>query len=315
MKKFVVLSAISFLILAFGATVYGQEKAPALEFKASGFIDVITEYLMNVPQPGAATSATGPTSTNSVVYGPPPAYFLPTYDGATDRAFDKNMSYVENRGRLRFDAIMGKDVSGTFFFEFDSTRWGERAPAGAQRNYSGHWGVADRSSLELKNMFLTFGVPFMPIPTTVIAGIHGMAVRPDMFLLTDGPGVTASFKIDPATIKFIWAKALENRDWAADDDDLYVIEANAKIQTLTPGVYFSNFHQNSYPHTVEGAPSYRANVYYGGAYLDGKVGPVNLNFDFVYDWGKIKDRRQNVAARGDDVDLSGWIPDSLRVRC
>ena len=53
MKKFVVLSLISFLILAFGATVYGQEKAPALEFKASGWMDVISEYRMNVPQPGA----------------------------------------------------------------------------------------------------------------------------------------------------------------------------------------------------------------------------------------------------------------------
>ena len=40
MKKFTVLTLIGLLILAFGVTAYSQEKAPVLEFKASGFIDV-----------------------------------------------------------------------------------------------------------------------------------------------------------------------------------------------------------------------------------------------------------------------------------
>ncbi len=70
MKKFVVLSLISFLILAFGATVYSQEKAPTLEFKASGFIDVITEYMVNVPNPGLATTAGGGTWATDVVFNP-----------------------------------------------------------------------------------------------------------------------------------------------------------------------------------------------------------------------------------------------------
>ncbi len=50
MKKFVVLSFVSFLILAFGSVVYGQEKAPVLEFKASGFIDAQSLWFKNVPQ-------------------------------------------------------------------------------------------------------------------------------------------------------------------------------------------------------------------------------------------------------------------------
>jgi len=306
MKKFVVLSLISFLILAFGATVYGQEKAPVLEFKASGFMDVISEYKQNVPQPGAATSANGPTSTNSVVYGAPPAYMRPHLNGVGDQSFDKKEAYMEGRGRLKFDAIMGKEVSGTFQFEFDSTRWGERAPAGAQRNYSGHWGVADRSSLELKHMYFAFGLPWIPVPTTIQAGIQPIGIRPSIFLSTDGPAITAAFKIDPAYVKLIWAKALENRDWAGDDDDVYGIEANAKISTFTLGGYWVLFNFNSYPHTVEGVPGYRADVWWAGLYLDGKLGPVNLNFDFCYDDGTIEDRRQAVAARAKDVDLSGW---------
>jgi hypothetical protein len=305
MKKFVVLSSISFLILAFGATVYGQEKAPALDFKASGFIDAIAEYNINVPQPGAGLSASGGTSTNSVVYGPPPAYLLPKAEGGDDQAFDKKKAYMESRGRLRFDALMGKEMQGTFQFEFDSTRWGERAPSGAQRNYSGHWGVADRSSLELKHLYFTFGVPWIPVQTTLTAGIQPFYVRPSIFMGTDGPGITASFKIDPATIKLMWAKPLEGRDWAADDDDMYGIEANAKVSTFTVGGYWVLFNENSYPHTVEPVPGFRSDVWWGGLYLDGKLGPVILNFDFCYDDGTIESRTQD-AGRPKDVDLSGW---------
>src|SRR4030042_404000 len=213
MKKFVVLSLISFLILAFGATGYGQEKAPALEFKASGWMDVISEYRMNGPQPGGGTSAHGGTSTNNVVYGAPPAFRQPTANGASDLAFDKTEAYMEGRGRLKFDALMGKEMSGTFQFEFDSTRWGERVPAGstAQRNYSGFWGVAGRSSLELQHMYMTFGMPWIPIQTVIQAGIQPIGIRPSIFMSTDGPAITAAMKIDPLWIKFIYAKDLEGR--------------------------------------------------------------------------------------------------------
>jgi hypothetical protein len=354
MKKFVVLSLISFLILAFGATVYGQEKAPVLEFKASGWFDVISEYRMNVIQPGAGTSAAGGTSTNDVVYGAPPAVYLPygvqtpktasstlvtntvksgdvvvggpyttgattppdylVYRPATADVYGKGSAYnkktanMEGRGRLKFDALMGKEMSGTFQFEFDSTRWGERIPAGstAQRNYSGFWGVADRSSLELKHMYMTFGMPWIPVPTTIQAGIQPIGIRPSIFMSTDGPAVTAAFKLDPAYIKLIWAKALEGRDWAADDDDVYAIEANAKIQTFTIGGYYALFNWNTYPAAGEGTagwPLYTANVWWAGLYVDGKLGPVILNFDFAYDNGTIEAKGSNTPK---DVDVSGW---------
>jgi hypothetical protein len=303
MKKFVVLSLISFLILAFGATVYGQEKAPVLEFKASGFMDVITEMNRNVPQPGSGTSASGSTSINDVVYSPPIGYFMPTVDGVADKAFNQEQAYMEGRGRLKFDAIMGKEMMGTFQFEFDSTRWGERAPSGAQRNFAGHWGVADRSAMELKHMYFTFGVPWIPVQTTIQAGIQPIGIRPSIFLSTDGPGITAGFKIDPAYIKLIWAKALENEDWASDDADLYAIEANAKIQTFTLGGYFLLFNMNSYPVGDSASPTNRSDVWWAGFYADGKVGPLLLNFDFAYDKGKVEDRGD---FKADDVKFSGW---------
>ena len=303
MKKFVILSLIGLLIMAFGITAYAQEKAPVLEFKASGFLDVISEYIRNVPQPGAATSAAGGTSTNDVQFGPPAAYMLP----AARQAFDQKMAYMESRGRLRFDAMMGKEVTGTFFFEFDSTRWGERVPAGstAQRNYSGFWGVADRSSLELKNMFITFAVPYfgLPVPMTVQAGIHPLVIRPGVFLATDGPGITLAAKVDPVNIKLAWFKALENRDWAADDIDLYALEASAKISTFTVGGYLVDFNANTYP-LGDGDPNYSSNIWWFGAYADAQAGPLNLNLDLIFDKGSVKDRRNLAQAR--DVKYSGW---------
>jgi hypothetical protein len=44
-----------------------------------------------------------------------------------------------------------------------------------------------------------------------------------------------------------------------------------------------------------------------GAYADGKVGPVNLNFDFVLDSGKVEDARDLSAAnRAADVKFKGF---------
>ena len=82
--------------------------------------------MVNVPQAGNATSAAGATGPVNNFFGPPVAYMMP----GNNQAFDKKMGYMENRGRLKFDAIMGKEMMGTFFFEIDSTRWGERIPAG-----------------------------------------------------------------------------------------------------------------------------------------------------------------------------------------
>jgi hypothetical protein len=284
--------------------------------------------MMNVPNPGLATTAGGGTWAGDTLYNPFRGFSTPTTGqttpghymvpggtlGTADQAYNQTMAYVENRGRLKFDAIMGKEMSGTFFFEFDSLRWGERAGSGAQRQQAGHWGVADRSALELKHMYMTFGVPFIPVPTTVMAGIIPIGIRPGVFLATDGPGVTAAFKIDPANIKLIWAKAGENRDWASDDSDLYAIEANAKLGTITLGGYYVFFNMNTYgladnlASTTSGgltSPNASSAMNWAGFYADGKLGPLNLNFDFIYDWGKNEDRR-DTGTRARDVDFSGW---------
>jgi hypothetical protein len=175
-------------------------------------------------------------------------------------------------------------------------------------------------------MFLTFGMPWIPIPVTVQGGIIPMAIRPGAFLATDGPGIQAAVKVDPATIRLIWMKAVENKDWAADDADLYAIEASAKISTMTVGGYALNFNMNSYPAgdgqaalpnpntvpaatlpagAVVGEPNFSSNMWWYGIYATGKLGPVNLSADLVFNKGKVEDRR-NLSPKARDVDYSGW---------
>ena len=78
-----------------------------------------------------------------------------------------------------------------------------------------------------------------------------------------------------------------------DDSDMYGLNVNAKIGTLTVGGFGLYYNFNSYPLSFNSATgaftgTQRANFWYLGAYTDGKVGPVNINFDFAYEKGKVK---------------------------
>ena len=376
MKKLVVLSLVGLSILAFGAIGYAQqlyelekgkptiisqpginnppfqtqnysevvvgEKPPVLEFKASGFIDVIGEMNKNVPQmsPNPWTDFSAGTLFGVNRIFAPQSSLGTITSGALQgaprgAAFNNKQSYMETRARLRFDALMGKQVSGTFIFEIDATRWGERNGLGAQRNQAGDWN-ADSASVEVKNAFITFALPpIIPVPVTINAGILPLVTRP-VVQYTDGTGINITFKPDPAQITLIWMKALENQDWASDDADVYGIQAKVNVGTLTLGGYVSYYNMNTYPFQSSGAfnmyavnpaapgvaggnSAYNSNYLinntadfsWWGLYVDGKVGPVNINTDFVYDYGY-------VVAHGDTaftnnvlserkVDYRGWI--------
>jgi hypothetical protein len=297
MKKFVVLSLIGLFVLAFG-TAYAQEKPPVLEFKASGFIDTQTFWFKNVA-----------TSASSGIYGPPSSTFQPQLPGTTAASFDKTGAYLETRARLKFDAIMEKALSGTIFFEMDSSRWGETTPAADQRNAMGTTSTSgDRGALEIKNCYLDFGVPVIPVPITVRVGLQPLGVRPDMVMTTDGMGVTLGIRpMDPLTVGLLWAKYIEGKDTASDDSDAYGLTLAYKIQTFTLGAYGLYFNMNTYPFntvtfTYGASASHRADFYWFGVYADGKAGPVNLKADFVYDTGEVKGRNPTYQ----DVDYQGW---------
>jgi len=315
MKKFTVLFLAGLLILAFGVTANAQ--APKLEFKASGFIDAQTFYGYNVPQYNGGAGLYGTTPANYA--GSPFGGIGPGAAG-----WNKADTHWESRAHLKFDAIMGPNLSGTIFFEIDDKRWGAPFASypgnGREESMFGAW-TTDRLAVEVKNIYIDFGLPYfgIPVPITMRVGAQTIGIRPQILMASDGMGITAGIKIDPVLIAPIYAKALEGNDFQDDDVDVYGLHANVKLGTFTVGGYGLYWRANSYPLWVTaptGIPGFpatlnptvagsnKAHIWWFGAYADGKAGPVNINFDFVYDNGWVEQANGFVGAP--HVKYEGW---------
>jgi hypothetical protein len=210
---------------------------------------------------------------------------------------------------LVFDAIMSKELSGRLAMEIDAMRWGEN-PANTGAGNTGRW-RADANSIEIKHAYMDVGLPYfgIPVPMTIRVGLQPLGVRPHILMITDGMGVTGGIKIDPVLVAPMWGKPLEGKDAAADDVDFYGLHANAKLGTLTVGGYGIYFNCNTYPlnevtSTYGLTPANEADFWWFGGYVDGTAGPVNIQFDAIYDYGKVEARGASTAR---DVDYRGWI--------
>jgi hypothetical protein len=305
MKKFTVISLAVLLILAFGATAYAQVK---LDFRASGSIDAQTHYSVNVP----------PLSPNgNPIYGVGGSNVGYTTKTA---ALDRTVSYWDSRMSLRFEAVMGKELSGVLQFEIDAGRWGgnpgRTLTALSDANNYGYWST-DRTAVEVKYVYIDVGLPYMgiPVPMTVRVGAQPLAIRPWFFAATDGMGVSAGIQIDPVNINPFYFKPGEGVDWSADDTDIYGLQVNAKLGTFTVGGYGLYANMNSYPmwvgSTVGAISGYagiypqipgpaQADMWWIGLYADGKAGPVNIQFDGNFDRGKV------VQSGFGSVQYQGW---------
>ena len=337
MRKLTVLSLAGLLILAFSAVGYAQ--APKLEFRASGFIDAQTFIGEGVPQYNTGAGIYKVTNGNYqqlVNFAPgvsptPTAGLLAGATAVNSQGWNRTQSNWEGRAHLKFDAVMGPNLSGTIYFEIDTFRYGSVFNGTAiqrEANNFGAW-TTDRAAVEVKNIYIDVGLPYfgIPVPITVRVGAQPIGVRPNMMVYSDGTGVTAGLKIDPVMIMPIYAKALENLDFADDDVDVWGLHANAKLGTFTVGAYGLAYRMNTYPFYVlqaangtiippdfGGLPAqmtgiinqipgtFKSHMYWMGAYADGKAGPVNLNFDFVYDYGSV-DERNSYAP---NVKYEGW---------
>jgi len=346
MKKFIVFTLFGLLIMAFSGMAYAQK----LEFKASGAIDADFVWETNVPFYFGSVATAHARHDGLFQTWITPAFYGPTTatPGLRTGGLDRPAMYLYSRGLLKFDAVMSKELSGTIYFEIDGFRWGAGpgsagAPGGmltqaGERNTLGVWS-ADRAAVEVKNVYIDFGLPYfgIPVPMTVRVGVQPFGVRPNIFLYTDGAGFTAGIKVDPVMIIPMWAKIHAGTDFASDDATLYGLHTNAKIGTFTVGGYALNYNMNTYPLTyatgviwasnlvgsstsafstsssygVYIAGTQRADFWWFGVYADGKAGPVNLNLDFVYDQGKVERRDKQISAAApriseEEVKYSGW---------
>jgi hypothetical protein len=281
MKKFIALSILGLLIMAFSATVYAQ---PKLTFSARGYIEFVTYLEQN-----RAVGAGGNFATFLAPANMPDTPFLPA---SSTGAWNRTQSYWEERARLIFDFIMDKSLSGTVGFELDSSRMGE----GNVYTQMGAWNT-DQTVVEIMYAYITAALPYIgiPIPMTVRAGIQPLATRPNVFLYTDGPAITGTLNIDPVLIGITVAKPFEGKEAVADDIDVYGLTASAKLGTISVGGYGYYYNMNTYPlntySTVYGVTNpFYADMWWFGLYSDGKLGPINYNFDAVMDYGKVKIR-------------------------
>ena len=313
MKKYAVLWLAGLLILAFSSAGYAQ--LPKLDFKASGMLDTQTFWDENVPPRNTSAGIHSVTSSNINAFTKAP---LPP--NLPDKALDKKVAYWDQRAHLRFDATMGKELSGTVMFELDATRWGGPSNSTAFMRESGNFGswATDRTAVEIKNIYLNVGLPYfgIPVPMTMSIGAQPLQIRPNVLVSTDGTGITGGIKVDPVTIIPYYFKALEGVDWNSDDVDVWGLRADAKIGKLTIGGYGLYYNMNTYPLQVAapiaGFPAtlqpsvngtMKAHMWWFGAYVDGKMGPVDLNFDIVYDHG----RAFSVISDVENVTYSGWM--------
>ncbi len=286
MKKYIALSILGLLIMAFSATVYAQ---PKLDFKASGSFTMDTFWHQNVPSLNWNSSG-GPN-----IFGAPAAFSTPDA-----QAWNRPNAWVESEAHLKFDAIMGKELSGTIVFEIGSNRWGETGSGGDQM---GGW-TTDRTAVQVKHCYFDVALPYfgIPVPISMRFGAQELAMRPFVFLSNDGAGITGTIKVDPVNVDVYWFKAIEGVDWAADDVDVYGLHANTKIGPVTAGGYGFYYNMNTFP--LDAAQDYRADMLWLGVYADGKAGPVDINFDFIYDTGKVQNR---AVPSYSDVKYRGWM--------
>jgi hypothetical protein len=287
MKKLLTVTVAALLIVGLAATTY------AMEFKTSGFIRARTAWYVNTGDPG-------------------------TISAAADN-FDDSNAWMDARARLYLDFIASEDLMGSLRFEIDSTRWGEAA---GTRNTAGYWGT-DRAAFEVKQFYIDFKVPGIAefAPNRLRVGAQGLSIRSHVWTYVDGAGVRWQVDTGPVRHYFNWFKPWEGTDYQYDDSDLYIYRGILSLPDfpVRPGAFFAYLNSNDDPlgaGLALLAPGitdslFDGEYYWIGVNVDGKVGPVNLQTDFIYFGGTSE---PTSLAKGlalpaviDDVDFGGWL--------
>jgi hypothetical protein len=279
-----------------------------------------------VPAMAADLTATGFIGVSGVIFKniPPavPGFYMP---GAMNNELNKMGSYMALRGRLGFTLRASEDLYGFFMFEMDSNRFGEYGGGNGSRNQIGTFG-ADRNSVEIKSVYIDFRIP-PKLPVWARIGLQTYALRPQAgFLLFDAPGVALRSTIDPIKLNItgFFAKILDATPgvtsappsandpafWEAiTGSEMYGIDMNIPLTfspkfTIKPGGFFvyqairmdganagiggpGSPASTAYPINKFAALTEDAYLYWLGAYLNGKLGPLPMELDFIYQGGKV----------------------------
>jgi hypothetical protein len=292
------------LAVVVGLAITMAVPAMAADLTASGYIGISGVIMKNLA-PGVA------------------GYYMNTTFGGSE--LNRMGSYVSLRGRLGFNVRASEDLYGVFMLEMDSNQFGEWGATG-QRNVAGTFG-ADRNAVEIKSVYVDFRIPpKLPVWARIGIQTYMIRPQVG-FMMFDAAGVQLRSTINPIKLNITgsYAKMLSAstnigsasgnpRDlsyWeAVTGSELYALDMNIPLTfspkfSIKPGAFFA--YQDirlagdsagmgfggtpatgtGYPINKFGVGTDDAYLYWLGAYLNGKLGPLPMELDFIYQGGKV----------------------------
>jgi hypothetical protein len=225
------------------------------------------------------------------------------YSAAGAGYLDEMSSYMFMRGRLMIKAAASPDLYGVFYFEMDSSLFGEMVGG---RNHMGIW-QADQTAVEVKHVYIDFRVP-PKLPVWVRIGLMDFNLAPTVLLIADGTGAAARLKIDPIkmTVEARYAKVRDEDNFtAAQGIEIYQAIVTMPIGPVTPQVYFMYNNARYGNNNLVAGNLDHEQLWWMGLNLKGKIGLGSVTLvptvDLVWSDGR------GVISGGDDVDYGSWL--------
>jgi hypothetical protein len=270
MKKALLIGLVLGLVAAWAVP------AMAVDLTASGFIGVRGYVFKNAV--GAKPELAGGTIANAFHN-------------------DDMGSFINSRAELQFTLRASEDLYGIFKFRMDSGHFGSAA--------AGEWAAAGGGhiAVQVQELFMDFRVP-PKLPVWVRVGLQPVMIRPWLFSGSDFPGVSARLNVAPIKLDVTgyFVKMSDPDTWfAGDGAEFYAVDSKIPLSfgsvNIAPGVFFA--YQNI-RYSATANPDDQA-LWWLGVNADGKIGPVNMQVDFIYNGGTLHNETI------DDVSYSSWL--------
>jgi hypothetical protein len=214
-------------------------------------------------------------------------------------------TYISSRARLIFTLRASEDLYGVFGFKMDYHQAGAYVPATGAGPGSWYAVVGGQvRGIEIQNVFIDFRVP-PKLPVWFRVGMQNVFERGWVFLCADMPGVSMRVSVDPIKLALTgyFMKVLDQNDLgysAQYSGELYGVDAALPVDVgpihVRPGMYFFYQDLDTAGMNFVGPPPFRfffpevgikdTHLYWIGGFMDGKIGPVNTQVDFIYNGGR-----------------------------
>ncbi len=224
---------------------------------------------------------------------------------------DDTANWIDQRLRMYFDFIGSENLKVVTKWEAD-TVWGlEKTYDGMPGRHGGGDIGADAVNLEMKNVYLDFGIPNTPVRSKV--GVQGLSMLSGWIFEDDASALVFNTSFDPVKVKVGYIAAI-NKDVVTDYndmDDFFLELKYAEGPLSLAGVLFYQYgHDSDY--------SYPNNLgYTGGTAVVNKESNnlVDLGFSLGYkmDWlaayvNFVKNfGSYDIAGTDDNEDYKGWM--------